>query len=184
LTKGGGMAEANERTSGGVAFREDLLVTDTFLFLGTVEGKVQRLSRLLEDRPPFLSLRSASRVDLETGEEVDSPQFLVGLEQVVLAHEFVDLSGDEGWKMLSRERELARIQAETRGAFRFRLTGLIPREDLAPPLLEERSLFVLRDPEIRVRPGSPERVRALLGNLSYVLLRKPWVSHLFGLGPA
>ncbi len=178
------MAEASERNRGGVPFREDLLVTDRFLFLGTVEGKVQRLSRLLEDHPPFLSLRSASRVDLETGEEVESPQFLVNLDHLVLAHEFVDLSGDEGWKMLSRERELARIQAETRGKFSFRLTGLIPKEDLASPILEERKLFVLRDPEIRVRPGPPERVLSLLGNLSYVVLRKSWVSNFFGLGSA
>ncbi len=178
------MSEAGAGRAGGLPLREDLLVTDAFCFVGTVEGKVQRLSRLLEDRPPFLSLREASRIDLETGEEVESPQFLVNLEHLVLAHEFVDLSGDEGWKMLSRERELARIQVETQGKFSFRLTGLVPRENLAAPLLEERSLFVLRDPEIQARSPLPEKARSLLGKLSYVLLQKRRVSNLFGLGSA
>lgn len=179
------MAEAKERKAGGTPVREDLLVTDFFLFLGTVEGKVQRLSRALEDhRQPFLSLRDASRIDLETGEEVESPQFLVNLEQVVLAHEFVDLTGDEGWKMLSQERALARVQAETRGRFSFRLTGLVPRDALASPLLEEKAFFVLRDPEIRVRPHPAEEAARLLERLSYVIVRKPWVSNIFGLGTA
>ena len=178
-------AESKSRKEGGVPFREDLLATERFLFLGTVEGKVQRLSRALEERkPPFLSLREALRIDLETGEAVESPQFLVNLDQVVLAHEFVDLTGDDGWKRLSREKEFLQVQAETRGRFSFRVTAFLPRTALASPLLEEKPLFVFRDPEIRIRPEPAGPARERLEGLSYVIVRKPWVSNLFGLGPA
>ncbi len=179
------MVETKGEASGGPPFREDLLVTDTFLYLGTVEGKVQRLSRAMEDpRHPFLSMRDAARIDLETGEIVESPQFLVNLEHVVLAHEFVDLTGDEGWKRLSQEGTKVQAQAQTRGRFGFRVTAFLPRAALASPLLEEKPYFVFLRPEIACRPEPHEEAARRLEGLSYVIVRKAWVTSLFGLGPA
>jgi len=73
----------------------DLFLTDSFLIKGNVENKYTRLSQLLdESRRYFLKVRDATLVDLKTCERIQTPLLHINLDEILIAHEFLDEAGD------------------------------------------------------------------------------------------
>ncbi len=73
----------------------DLLLTDSFLIKGNVEGKYTRLSQILdEQRKYFLKIHDATLVDLNSCERIQTPMVHVNVDEILLAHEFLDSGGD------------------------------------------------------------------------------------------
>ncbi len=177
------MNDKEKENKGDLVIVEDLFVTGSFLLKGKLERKGQRLSRILEiHREPFLSVKNAVKTDFETGETLSLPQVFLNIKHLVFAHEFLDLSGDTGWKGISKERDLVRVVANTSGDFSFSITGLIPPAVLSLPLAEKR-FIVMEDSEVKPLTPMPGSVNTrLFSKLSYIILRRDSIVSIYGLG--
>ena len=72
----------------------DLFLTDCFLVKGTVENKYTRLSRLLDGhRKSFLRVRDVTLIDLVSRERIQTPLLHMNLDEILMAHEFLDEAG-------------------------------------------------------------------------------------------
>ena len=81
----------------------DLFLTDCFLVKGTVENKYTRLSRLLDGhRKSFLRVRDVTLIDLVSRERIQTPLLHMNLDEILMAHEFLDEAGDEAAANLAR----------------------------------------------------------------------------------
>ena len=84
----------------------DLFLTDCFLIKGTVENKYTRLSRMLDGhRQSFLKLRDATLIDLASRERIQTPLLQMNLEEILVAHEFLDEASDGTAAALARAQE-------------------------------------------------------------------------------
>ena len=91
----------------------DVLLTDAFLIKGNVENKYTRLSKLLDEhRKQFLRVRDVTLIDLNSKERIQTPLLHVNLQQVLIAHEFLDEAGDITRADLAREQcdDLQRVR--------------------------------------------------------------------------
>jgi len=163
-------------------FVEDLLLTSAFLVKGVVEGKTQRLSRVLEHGVnPFLSVRNALKIDLQRGDRARFPQLLVGMDQLVLAHEYVDFSRDDFYRS-GGDRDQAMIQALVTGPVALTLTGYAARRDLETSF-ENRHFMVMERPRIELNPPCPEVSGEILADLPYVIINRARISCFYGVTP-
>ena len=110
-------------------FVEDLFLTDVFLIKGRLPNKSKRLTNLLEDYSrTFLHVQDATMVSLRTNEVIRTPTVMVNVNEVILAHELVEIAGDEVQRRLATGVEKqTRIRAFYNGASQFELAGLIGR---------------------------------------------------------
>ena len=68
----------------------DVFLTPHFLIKGTVENKYTRLGQLLDaHRKRFLKITDATLVDLKSRDRIQTPLLHVNLDEVILAHEFL-----------------------------------------------------------------------------------------------
>ena len=87
---------------------KDLFLTDCFLIKCFVETGGMRLSDFLARLSrPYVLLRDATLIDVEKGESVSSPEVLLGRDEVILAHELLDVSGDETLKRVFDARRFS-----------------------------------------------------------------------------
>ena len=88
----------------------DLLLTDAFLIKGKVQDKYTRLSQVLDEhRKFFLKVRDATLIDLKTRERIQTPLLHVNVDEILLAHELLDESGDQYLRALSQDEELHKV---------------------------------------------------------------------------
>jgi hypothetical protein len=163
-------------------FVEDLLLTSSFLVKGVVEGKTQRLSRVLEHGVnPFISVRNAVKTDLQRGDTARFPQLLLNLDQLVLAHEYVDFSRDDFYRG-GGEREQVMIQALVTGPTTITLTGHASRRDLETSY-ENRRFMVIERPRIGLDPLSPDVDGGIFEELPYLILNRARITCFYGVTP-
>ncbi|HET6204228.1 MAG TPA: hypothetical protein VFI25_15660 [Planctomycetota bacterium] len=157
----------------------DLLVTDTFLIKGRVEGKYARLSKVLDDAHRcFLAVREATLIDLQTRERVLTPRVHVNLDEVVLAHELVDAGGDLFQAALARERESVRIRAFHAGRSNLEIAGRV-RPNAYEPSDGARRFFVVEAPEIRGIRLEGDKDLEILRGLPYVIVNRERLSYIY-----
>jgi hypothetical protein len=163
-------------------FVEDLFLTGVFLIKGRLRNKNKRLSNLLEDHGrPFLAVHDATLVSLRSREVIRTPTVMVNVREVLLAHELVDVAGDEAQRRLAGASEkTARIRAFYSGPTQFEVAGRIE-----PGAYESqpggRKWFVMQDPVLRgLELSDPEL--ALLGKLDYAILRRDQMAYVYDFG--
>ncbi|MDP6539361.1 MAG: hypothetical protein QF903_02765 [Planctomycetota bacterium] len=158
----------------------DLLLTDCFLIKGNVENKYTRLSQVLdESRRYFLKVRDATLVDLKTCERVETPLLHVNLDEILLAHEFLDEGGDQHARLLASETELHRVRAFYTGRLNLEVAGqLRPGSYEADDRLSRR-FFILRDPNVRGFDDHGDADLKGIGELPYVIVNKLRLSYIY-----
>jgi len=158
----------------------DLLLTDGFLIKGNVENKYARLSQVLDEhRKYFLRVRDATLVDLKTCERIQTPLVHVNLDEILLAHEFLDEAGDEAAKKLATNRELHRVRAFYTGRLNIELAGYLrPGAYEADDHLARR-FFILRDPDVRGFDDHGDDDLKALNDLPYAILNKLRLSYVY-----
>lgn len=161
---------------------EDVVLTKAFLIKGKVEGKFHRLSKLLNTYGRnFLVLSGATMIDLVRGETIRTPKVHVNLNEIVLAHELVETSGDFYQKNLASEGgkdKSVRIRAFHHGAANLEFTGLIRPGAYEAQALESR-FFVMEDCSIRGFDPEMGRDFQKLEKLPYAILRKEAISYIY-----
>ena len=164
-------------------FVEDVFLTDVFLIKGRLPNKTKRLTNLLEDfSRTFLPVHDATLVSLRTREVIRTATVMVNVAEVILAHELVDVAGDETLRRLAGSTEKkTKIRAFYNGASQFEVAGQIEAGayESTPPL--HRKFFIMQKPVLRgLDLQHPEL--ALLKGLDYAILKKDRMAYVYDFG--
>ena len=160
----------------------DLFLTEAFLIKGTVEGKYTRLSKLMDGHErTFLKVRDATLIDLNSRDRIKTPLLHMNMDQVLLAHEYLDEAGDGTRAELAREQveDLQKVRVFYTGGLNIELCG-----DIRPQAYEvtdsaTQRYFVMRNPDLRgFKHHGDEELKALL-KLPYVILNKERLSYVY-----
>jgi len=158
----------------------DLFLTDAFLIKGNVENKYTRLSKLLDEhRKYFLRVRDATLVDLNSRDRIHTPLLHMNVDEVLLAHEFLDEAGDNPRADLAKTQHLQRVRVFYTGNLNVEVAGEI--RPLAYEISDKatRRFFVMRSPKLRGfnDHGDPDLTKLL--DLPYAILNKERLSYLY-----
>lgn len=164
-------------------FVEDLFLTDVFLIKGRLPNKTKRLTNLLEDfSRAFLPVHDATLVSLRTREVIRTPVVMVNTAEVILAHELVDVAGDETLRRLASGGEKkTKIRAFFNGAVQFELAGQVEPGAYESQGPTHRKYFIMQNPTVRgIDLQHPEL--ALLKGLEYAILKKDRMAYVYDFG--
>lgn len=160
----------------------DLFLTDAFLIKGTVENKYVRLSKLLDEhQKSFLRIRDVTLVDLNSRERIQTPLLLMNVEEVLLAHEYLDEAGDGTRAELAREQEgqLQKVRVFYTGNLNVELAGQIRPAAYESSDKATRRFFVMRSPKLRGFKHHEDEDLKKLVELPYAILNKQRLSYVY-----
>lgn len=175
----------DEQQSGGAdkagtaVFVEDLFLTDAFLIKGRLSKAGKRLTNVLEDHQrTYLQIHDATMVSLRNGDQITTPSVMVNAREVILAHELVEMGGDEHYKRLALPNKTVHIRAFYNGAVQFELAGTVEPGAYESSHAGGRKYFIMQKPVIR---GLNQEVRelSLLRGLEYAIVRKDRVAYVY-----
>ena len=158
----------------------DLLLTDSFLIKGNIENKYTRLSQVMDEhRKYFLKVRDATLVDLNSCERIQTPLLHVNVDEILLAHEFLDSGGDQHMAELARDQRLHRVRVFYTGSLNVEFAGEVRPGCYEADDRSSRRFFVMRSPVIRGfnERGDPDL--KLLTKLPYAILNKLRLSYIY-----
>ena len=158
----------------------DLLLTDSFLIKGNVEGKYTRLSQLLDEhRKYFVKVHDATLVDLNSCERIQTPLVHVNVDEILLAHEFLDSGGDQHLRDLAKDQKLHRIRVFYTGALNVEFAGEVRPGCYEADDRSTRRFFTMRSPVVRGfnERGDPDL--KLITKLQYAILNKLRLSYIY-----
>jgi hypothetical protein len=164
-------------------FVEDVLLTDVFLIKGRIPNKTKRLTNMLEDwTRAFLPVHDATLVSLRSREVIRTPVVMVRVGELVMAHELVDVAGDETMRRLAGHTEKpSRIRAFYNGATQFEIAGQIEPGAYETAPIGARKYFIMQKPVFRgIDLQNPDL--KLLGNLDYAILRRDRMAYVYDFG--
>ena len=159
----------------------DLFLTDSFLIKGNVENKYTRLSQILDEhRKFFLRVRDATLVDLNSRERITTPLLHVNVDEILLAHEFIDGAGDQKRaELAATDSHSHRVRVFYTGALNIELGGEVRPGAYEADDRVTRRFFIMRDPEIRGFETQGDTDLKLLESLPYAILNKARVSYIY-----
>ena len=164
-------------------FVEDVFLTDVFLIKGRLPNKTKRLTNLLEDfGRTFLPVHDATLVSLRTREVIRTATVMVNMREVILAHELVDLAGDETMRRLAAGGDKrSRIRAFYNGSLQFEIAGHVEPSAYESQAAVGRRFFIMQKPLVRgLDLQHPEL--ALLKSLDYAILAKDRRAYVYDFG--
>ena len=158
----------------------DLLLTDSFLIKGNIENKSTRLSQLLDEhRRYFLKVRDATLVDLNSCERIQTPLLHVNVDEILLAHEFLDSGGDQHLRELARDNHLHRVRVLYTGSLNVEFAGEVRPGCYEADDRATRRFFVMRNPVLRGFNERGDDDLKLLTKLPYAILNKLRLSYIY-----
>lgn len=164
-------------------FVEDVFLTDVFLIKGRLLNKTKRLTNVLEDwNRAYLAVQDATLVSLRTREVIRTPTVMVRVGEVILAHELVDIAGDEAMRRLAGVADKpSRIRAFYNGATQFEIAGQVESGAYESAAIGNRKYFIMQKPVLRgLDLQAPEL--ALLRGLDYAILKKDRMAYVYDFG--
>ncbi len=158
----------------------DLFLTDSFLIKGEIQNKYTRLSQLLDEhRRYFLKVRNATLVDLNTCDRINTPLLHVNLDEILLAHEFLDGASDLAQAELYRNQKLNRIRAFFTGHLNLEVGGEVRPGAYEADDRASRRFFVMQKPVVRGFDTHEDQDLKLINDLSYVIVNKLRLSYIY-----
>jgi hypothetical protein len=164
-------------------FVEDLFLTDVFLIKGRLPNKTKRLTNLLEDfGRTFLPVQDATLVSLRNHEVIRTATVMVNLREVILAHELVEVAGDETLRRLAGGGDKrSRIRAFYNGTTQFEIAGQIEPGAYEALPVAGRRFFIMQKPVVRgLDLQHPELT--LLRSLDYAILARDRMAYVYDFG--
>ena len=174
---------APDRQTASPVFVEDLFLTDVFLIKGRLPNKTKRLTNLLEDHTrTFLPVHDATLVSLRTREVIRTPTVMVNVKEVILAHELLDVAGDETLRRLAgAATKRSRIRAFYNGATQFEIAGHIEPAAYESQPLTNRRYFIMQKPLLRGLDLQHPELQ-LLKSLEYAILQRDRMAYVYDFG--
>jgi hypothetical protein len=161
-------------------FVEDLFLTDAFMIKGRLANKCHRLSKMLEDvERRFVTIEDAMLVALRGNEVVRTPRVLVNTDEIVLAHELVDIAGDQQQRILAANEKSIKIRAFYSGSVQIEVAGNVEAGAYEPSRGPGRRYFIMQNPKIRGLRYEQCPELALLQKLSYAIVQKHKLAYIY-----
>jgi len=160
----------------------DLFLTDAFLIKGNVENKYTRLSKLLDEhRKYFLRIRDVTLIDLNSRERINTPLLHMNVDEILLAHEFLDEAGDGMRPNMAREQSetLQRVRTFYTGNLNIEIAGEVRPGSYEISDKATRRFFVMTDPKLRGFKDHGDSELAGLTSLPYAILNKERLSYIY-----
>jgi hypothetical protein len=158
----------------------DLLLTDSFLIKGEVEGKYDRLSHLLDEhRKYFLKIRNATLVDLNTCDRITTPLLHVNMDEILLAHEFLDSAADAQAAELYKNVHFNKVRVFFTGHLNVEVGGEVRPGSYEVDDRATRRFFVMRNPTLRGFNARDDQDLGQLTDLPYVIVNKTRLSYIY-----
>ncbi len=159
----------------------DLLLTDAFLIKGQVENKYTRLSQLLDEfRKYFIKVRDATLVDLKSRNRIETPLLHVNVDEILVAHEFIESAGDpHAAKLATDTTNRQRVRAFYTGNLNVEIAGNVRPGCYEADDQSTRRFFVMHQPEFRGMKTEGDKDLELLSGLSYAILNKTRLSYIY-----
>ena len=160
----------------------DLFLTDAFLIKGKIENKYTRLSKLLDEhRRYFLRVRDVTLIDLNSRERINTPLLHMNVDEILLAHEFLDEAGDTARAELAREQEgtLQKVRVFYTGNLNVEVAGSIRPGAYEINDRATRRFFVMRSPQLRGFKDHGDKELGQLVDLPYAILNKARLSYVY-----
>ena len=159
----------------------DVFLTDHFLIKGTVENKYTRLSQLLDGhRRRFLKIKDATLVDLKSRDRIQTPQLHVNLDEVLMAHEFLDTAGDSTMAQLSQYADWNhRVRVFYTGALNLEVAGSIRPGCYEITDHKSGRFFVIKSPVVRGVEWEEDEDLKLLESLDYAILNRERLAYIY-----
>jgi len=159
---------------------EDLFLTDAFLIKGRLSGKYHRLRKVLEDAGrTFLTIKDATMIALRGNDVVRTPSVLVNTRELILAHELVDMAGDDMQRSLARNCKTTRIRAFYNGGVQLEIAGKTESGAYEPARTGGQRYFVVQEPVIRGLNLDGSAELKLLRSLSYAIIQKDRLAYVY-----
>ena len=162
---------------------EDLFLTDVFLIKGRLPNKKKRLTNLLEDfGRTFLPVHDATLVSLRNREVIRTATVMVNVAELILAHELIDVAGDETQRRLAgASTKTNRVRAFYNGATQFEIAGTIEPGAYESLPSGGRKFFVMQNPIVRGIDLQHSEL-AVLKSLEYAIMRKDRMAYVYDFG--
>jgi hypothetical protein len=160
----------------------DLFLTDAFLIKGNVENKYTRLSKLLDEhRKTFLRIRDVTLVDLRSRERIQTPLLHMNVDEVLLAHEFLDEAGDKHRAQIARDQDeyLPSVRVFYTGNLNLEIAGAIQPNSYEVSDRNSRRFFVMRNPKLGGFEDHGDQDLSGLHDLPYAILNKFRLSYIY-----
>lgn len=158
----------------------DLFLTDSFLIKGEVERKYARLSHMLDEhRKYFIKVRNATLVDLNTCDRIQTPLVHVNMDEILLAHEFLDSATDAQQSELYRGQKYNKVRVFFTGHLNVEVGGEVRPGAYECDDRATRRFFVMRNPVLRGFKSHDDKDLDLITKLDYAILNKTRLSYIY-----
>ena len=158
----------------------DLFLTDSFLIKGEVERKYDRLSQVLDEhRKYFLRVRNATLVDLNTCDRITTPLLHVNMDEILLAHEFLDSAADTKVAAVYKNIDAAKVRVFFTGHLNVEVGGEARPGSYEVDDPATRRFFVMRNPVVRGFNARDDKDLAQLLDLPYLIINKTRLSYIY-----
>lgn len=158
----------------------DLFLTDSFLIKGEVETKYDRLSQMLDEhRKYFLKIRNATLVDLNTCDRITTPLLHVNMDEILLAHEFLDSASDVQAAELYKNVHFNKVRVFFTGHLNVEVGGEVRPGSYEVDDRATRRFFVMRNPQLRGFNARGDDDLGQITDLSYVIVNKTRLSYIY-----
>ncbi len=158
----------------------DMFLTDSFLIKGEVERKYNRLSQMLDEhRKYFIKVRNATLVDLNTCDRIVTPLLHVNMDEILLAHEFLDSSSDAAFAELYKNVNFSKVRVFFTGHLNVEVGGEVRPGSYEVDDRATRRFFVMRNPAVRGFNARDDKDLAQLKDLPYVIVNKTRLSYIY-----
>jgi hypothetical protein len=160
----------------------DLILTDSFLIKGQIENKYARLSQMLDEyRRYFIKMRDATLIDLNSRDRIQTPLVHINLEEILVAHEFLDSTTDPTIARLAGEQphRLNRVRVFYTGNLNVEVAGNVRPGSYEVDDQATKRFFVMTNPEVRGMNLNGDRDLENLSKLDWVILNKRRLSYIY-----
>jgi hypothetical protein len=158
----------------------DLFLTDAFLIKGEVERKYDRLSQVLDEhRKYFIKVRNATLIDLNTCDRIVTPLLHVNMDEILIAHEFLDSASDLTAAELYKQVAFSKVRVFFTGHLNVELGGEVRSGSYEVDDRATRRFFVMRNPQLRGFNPRNDKELGQLKELPYVIVNKTRLSYIY-----
>ncbi len=158
----------------------ELFLTDSFLIKGEIERKYARLSQVLDEhRRYFLKIRNATLVDLNTCDRISTPVLNVNVDEILLAHEFLDSANDPTQAELYKNQRYNKVRVFFTGHLNLEVGGEVRPGSYEVDDRATRRFFVMRNPVLRGFNNHEDSDLKLLAKLPYMIVNKTRLSYIY-----
>jgi hypothetical protein len=158
----------------------DLFLTDSFLIKGEVDRKYDRLSQMLDEyRKYFLKVRNATLIDLNTCDRITTPLLHVNMDEILLAHEFLDSASDQQAAEVYRNVHFNKVRAFFTGHLNVEVGGEVRPGSYEVDDRATRRFFVMRNPQLRGFNARGDDDLSQITGLPYVIVNKTRLSYIY-----